>query len=79
LPHLFPSTPGQRFFLAEAQIWRANYRDQELRRLVIVDPHAVSPLRVNCPLSDMPEFQQAFGLKSGDPMVLSETLRASIW
>jgi putative endopeptidase len=72
-------TPEQRFFLAWAQIWRANYRDQELRRLVILDPHAVSPLRVNCPLSDMPEFQRAFGLKSGDPMVRSESLRATIW
>jgi putative endopeptidase len=72
-------TQEQRFFLAWAQIWRANYRDQELRRLVILDPHAVSPLRVNCPLSDMPEFQQAFGLKTGDPMVRSESLRPSIW
>jgi putative endopeptidase len=78
-PQIDGFTAGQRFFLAWAQIWRANYRDQELRRLVILDPHAVSPLRVNCPLSDMPEFQQAFGLKSGDPMVRSETLRASIW
>ena len=78
-PQIDGFTAEQRFFLAWAQIWRANYRDQELRRLVILDPHAVSPLRVNCPLSDMPEFQQAFGLKSGDPMVRSETLRASIW
>ncbi|HUI65135.1 MAG TPA: M13 family metallopeptidase [Bacteroidota bacterium] len=72
-------TPEQRFFLAWAQIWRANYRDAELRRLVILDPHAVSSLRVNCPLSDMPEFQKAFGLKAGDPMVRPEQLRASIW
>jgi putative endopeptidase len=78
-PSIDGFTPGQRFFLAWAQIWRANYRDQELRRLVILDPHAVSPLRVNCPLSDMPEFQQAFGLKTGDAMVRSEMLRASIW
>ena len=72
-------TPGQRFFLAYAQIWRANYRDEELRRRVILDPHSVSSLRVNCPLSDMPEFQQAFGLKTGDPMVRSESLRTTIW
>lgn len=72
-------TPEQRFFLAWAQIWRANYRDQELRRRVVLDPHAVSPLRVNCPLSDMPEFQHAFGLKTGDPMVRAESLRANIW
>jgi len=72
-------TPEQRFFLAWAQIWRANYRDPELRRLVILDPHAVSPLRVNCPLSDMPEFERAFGLKTGDPMVRPESLRAAIW
>jgi len=72
-------TPEQRFFLAWAQIWRANYRDQELRRRVILDPHAISALRVNCPLSDMPEFQHAFGLKEGDAMVRPESLRANIW
>ncbi|HMK38053.1 MAG TPA: M13 family metallopeptidase, partial [Bacteroidota bacterium] len=79
VPPIDGFTPEQRFFLAWAQIWRANYRDQELRRRVIVDPHAVSSLRVNCPLSDMPEFHQAFGLKAGDPMVRPESLRVSIW
>ncbi len=78
-PEIDGYTPAQRFFLAYAQIWRANYRDEELRRRVIVDPHSISPLRVNCPLSDMPEFQQAFGLKTGDPMVRSESLRTTIW
>ena len=72
-------TQDQRFFLAWAQIWRANYRDEEIRRRLIVDPHSLSQFRTNGPLSDMPEFRLAFQAKDGDPMVRPDKLRARIW
>jgi putative endopeptidase len=72
-------TQDQRFFLAWAQIWRANYRDEEIRRRLIIDPHALSQFRTNGPLSDMPEFQLAFHAEDGDPMVRPEKLRPRIW
>jgi putative endopeptidase len=72
-------TQDQRFFLAWAQIWRANYRPEEIRRRLITDPHALSEFRTNGPLSDMPEFQKAFSLQDGDTMVRPMRLRAIIW
>jgi len=72
-------TPEQRFFLAWAQIWRANVRPEYAKMLVNVDPHAPGKWRVNGPLSNMPEFAKAFGCKAGDPMVRAEAQRAQIW
>jgi putative endopeptidase len=72
-------TPEQRFFLAWAQIWRANITDQNQRQRILTDPHSPSQWRTNGPLSNMPEFAKAFGCKPGDPMVRGDAVRASIW
>src|SRR5262249_20319814 len=72
-------TPEQRFFLSFAQIWREKVRPEALKLQVNTDPHAPGRYRVLGPLSNMVEFQQAFGLKSGDPMVRAEDVRAHIW
>jgi putative endopeptidase len=72
-------TPEQRFFLAFAQIWREKMRPETQRLLVSTDPHAPGRFRVLGPLSNMKEFQEAFGLKAGDPMVRADDVRAKIW
>jgi putative endopeptidase len=72
-------TPEQRFFLAWAQIWRQNITPQNQRQRILTDPHAPGRWRTNGPISNMPEFAQAFGCKPGDPMVRGEGVRASIW
>jgi len=72
-------TPEQRFFLAWAQIWRQNISDQAQRQRIITDSHAPGRWRTNGPLSNMPEFAQAFGCKDGDAMVRGAAARASIW
>jgi putative endopeptidase len=72
-------TPEQRFFLSYAQIWRANIRPEALKLSINTNPHAPNNFRCNGPLSNMPEFAQAFGLKDGDPMVRPAALRAKIW
>jgi len=41
--------------------------------------HCPAKFRVNGPLSDMPEFYEAFGIKKGDAMWLPENLRVKIW
>jgi endothelin-converting enzyme/putative endopeptidase len=33
------------------------------------DPHAIAEYRVNGVVSNLPEFQQAFSCKAGQPMV----------
>jgi len=72
-------TPDQRFFLAWAQVWRANEREAETKLRLNTDPHSPAQFRVNGPLSNMPEFQKAFGLPEGSAMVRPADQRANIW
>ncbi len=48
-----------------------------MQTLVKIDPHSMPVLRVNNVLANMPEFQQAFKCKAGQPMV-HET-RCRVW
>jgi len=72
-------TADQRFFLAWAQVWRRNYREEELKLRLATDVHAPSPFRVTGPLSNLEAFQAAFNCKEGDPMVAPEDARVRIW
>ncbi len=72
-------TPEQRFFLAWAQAWRRNYRDEALKLQVNTDPHSPGKFRVIGPLANMPEFAAAFECKKGDAMVQAGDARADIW
>jgi endothelin-converting enzyme/putative endopeptidase len=42
-----------------------------------IDPHSPGRYRVNGVVSNMPEFQQAFGCKPGDAMVRENACR--VW
>ena len=70
-------TPEQQFFLGQAQSWCTNVRPEEARRRVTVDPHSPPRFRVNGPLSNLPQFQQAFGCRAGDRMVAQN--RCEVW
>jgi putative endopeptidase len=72
-------TPSQRFFLGYAQIWRANQRPEALKQQVLTDPHSPGMYRTNGPLSNMPEFYEAFGCKDGSKMVRAQADRSRIW
>ena len=72
-------TPDQRFFLAFAQIWRAKQRDEDLKLRLNTDPHSPAHYRVIGPLSNLPEFQNAFSLPEGSPMVRAADKRVNIW
>jgi putative endopeptidase len=72
-------TPEQRFFLSLSQVWRTNCRDAELRRLVTVDPHSPGQFRAVGPHVNQPEFFEAFGIKTGDPLWRAPEMRAKIW
>ncbi len=72
-------TPEQRFFLAFAQGWHSKTRPEYLRMLLQTDVHSPDEWRVIGPLSNMPEFAQAFDCHAGDPMVRPDSLRGAIW
>jgi putative endopeptidase len=72
-------TPEQQFFLGFAQVWCANYRSEQLRLMVATNPHSPNMFRVNGPLSNTPEFAQAFQCKAGDKMVRPEDQRCVVW
>jgi len=70
-------TPQQRFFLAWGQVWCQNIRPEAARLRVQVDPHSPSRARVNGVVENMPEFQQAFACRVGQPMVRQPACR--VW
>jgi predicted metalloendopeptidase len=62
-------TPEQTFFVAYGQVWCANMTPQVMRLQAQSNPHSTPKYRVNGVVSNMPEFQKAFGCKQGQPMV----------
>jgi len=72
-------TPEQQFFLAWGQFRGDAIRIEQQRVMIQSDPHPTGKYRVNGPISNMPEFQQAFGCKEGSPMVRAADKRCEIW
>jgi len=70
-------TYRQRFFLSNAYSWCANVRPQIARLIVTTDPHSLPVFRIDNVLSNMSEFQQAFGCKAGQKMVRANACR--VW
>jgi putative endopeptidase len=62
-------TPEQKFFVAYGQTWCSNWTPEFARLIAQSNPHSPPQFRVNGVVSNMPEFQKAFGCKKGQPMV----------
>jgi predicted metalloendopeptidase len=72
-------TGEQRFFLGWAQVWRRKYRDEELLKRLVTDPHSPSEFRANGPTSNIDAFYDAFGVQPGDRMYRPPEERVKIW
>ncbi len=70
-------TPAQRFFVGNAQWACENDRPENLRVKAMTDPHSPGRYRVNGLVVNMPQFQQAFQCKAGQPMVKEK--RCRVW
>jgi len=70
-------TPDRQFFVAYGQGWCQNNRPEDLRLRVQTDPHSPEEFRVNGVVVNLPEFQKAFGCKTGQPMAPAK--RCGIW
>jgi len=62
-------TPEQRFFLGFGRVWCEKRRPEMARMRVLTDPHSPGKYRVNGVVENMPEFEKAWGCKTGQPMV----------
>ena len=69
----------QRFFLSFAQVWRALYRDEQLRTLVMSNPHSPPKFRVNGTVRNVDAWYEAFAVKAGDQLYLPPEERVRIW
>jgi len=70
-------TPIQQFFLGHGQTWCGDTRPEQLRLQVQTDPHSPRQFRVNGVVENMPEFGEAFGCKTGQPMIPAKVCR--VW
>ncbi|HET9364439.1 MAG TPA: M13 family metallopeptidase, partial [Candidatus Angelobacter sp.] len=70
-------TPDQRFFIGYAQWACENERPENLRANAITNEHSPGKYRVNGLMVNIPEFQQAFSCKAGQPMVREN--RCRVW
>jgi predicted metalloendopeptidase len=72
-------TGDQRFFIGWAQGWARKYREDELRKRLLTDPHSPSEYRTNAVVVNLPEFYSAFDVKPGDKMYRAPEERVKIW
>jgi putative endopeptidase len=72
-------TPAQRFFLANATLWRANISPDLQRTLAGIDPHSPRALRVLGPVSNLEAFRVAYALPGDAPIMRPPGHRIEIW
>jgi putative endopeptidase len=72
-------TPTQRFFVGWSISWMTAIRPESMRQAVKTDVHAPSPMRAWAPLTNLPQFYQAYGVKPGDKMYRADGARVKIW
>jgi putative endopeptidase len=72
-------TPLQRFFLGYAYSWMTQVREEQLRRRLLSDVHAPPKWRVLGPLSNLPDFYEAFDVTENQAMWRAVEDRADVW
>ena len=67
----------QQAFIAFAQVWCTNYRPEAARTQALTNPHSTAQWRVNGPVSDNPDFANAFKCAAGSSM--APVNRCTVW
>lgn len=71
-------TGDQRFFLGWAQVWRRNYREQNLAQRITTDPHSPSIQR-SWVSRNLDPWYKAYSVKEGQKLYLAPKDRVRIW
>ena len=79
LPQIDSQGAERRFFTGWGRIWRRVYTEEELRRRLLSDTHALAEYRVNIVLQNLEAFHRAFGVRPGDLMWRPPEERVTIW
>jgi len=72
-------TPEQQFFIAWGQFRGDAIRPEQQKLMIQTDPHPIAKYRVIGPLSNLPEFREAWSCKADAPMVRPEDKRCEVW
>ncbi len=72
-------TGAQRFFFSWAQAWQMKGRDEEVIRLLAIDPHSPNEFRCNQIVRNIDEFYGAFDVTDRDALWLEPAQRVTIW
>jgi putative endopeptidase len=72
-------TPAQRYFVGWSISWMTAIRPENVRTHVKTDVHAPSFMRAWAPLTNLPQFYDAFGVRPGDRMYRADSVRVRIW
>ena len=78
-PEIDGLTGAQRFFLSWAQAWQMKGRDEEVIRLISIDPHSPNEFRCNQIVRNIDEFYETFGVTEQDALWLNPKDRVTIW
>ncbi|WP_066480967.1 MULTISPECIES: M13 family metallopeptidase [unclassified Sphingomonas] len=71
-------TGDQRFYLGWAQIWRRNYREQNLAQRLLTDPHSPSEQRVAV-VRNLEPWYDAYKPAATNKLYLAPAQRVRIW
>jgi len=72
-------TPEQRFFLAQARIWRTNIRPELELRFLVSDPHSPAYLRVNGVVTNVDAWYKAWNITETSALYKPASERVRIW
>ena len=72
-------TGAQRFFLSWAQAWQIKARDEEVIRLLAIDPHSPNEFRCNQIVRNIDDFYTTFSVSPSDALWLEPNERVTIW
>ncbi|QJU55508.1 M13-type metalloendopeptidase [Herbiconiux sp. KACC 21604] len=78
-PEIDGLSGARRFFLSWAQAWQQKSRDEEVIRLLSIDPHSPNEFRCNQIVRNIDEFYEAFDVDSHDRLWLDPAERVTIW
>jgi putative endopeptidase len=72
-------TGAERFFLSWAYAWQQKSREEEVVRLLTIDPHAPNEFRCNQIVRNIDAFYDAFQVQPADTLWLEPADRVTIW